>query len=137
MRRSNSRVTARVTTGARTLAAVGLAVALVGGCSGDTGSTETTASCDRSGCTEIPLDRIEDISGLDLPEGTEVVESTYDSFQDWHLGATLRLPEGAEDPVAASEDDWTGVADEDGVHRSVETSTQDGRTTLVIEVFTT
>ncbi|TGO04214.1 hypothetical protein SERN_2805 [Serinibacter arcticus] len=126
----------RVAAAVRALAAGGLAVLLLAGCSGDAGSTETTASCDRGGCTDIPLETIEDVSGLDLPEGTEVVESTYDSFQDWHLGATLLLPEGAEDPVAASEDDWDGVADDEGVHRTVEATTQDGRTTLVIEVFT-
>lgn len=133
---AKSRVAVRVTVGARALAAAGLAVGLMTGCSGDAGSTETSASCDRGGCTDIPLDQIEEISGLDLPEGTEVVESTYDSFQDWHLGATLLLPEGAEDPVAVTEDHWDGVADDEGVHRTVETSTRDGRILLVIEVFT-
>lgn len=136
MTNAKTRVGVRATVGARALAAAALALGLLAGCSGDAGSTETTASCDRGGCTDIPLEEIEEISGLDLPEGTEVVESTYDSFQDWHLGATLLLPEGADDPVAASEDDWEGVADDEGVYRTVATSTQDGRITLVIEVFT-
>jgi len=115
----------------------GLAVALLAACSAGTGAEETAASCDRGGCTDLPLGQIEEISGLDLPEDTEVVESSYDSFQDWRLGATLRLPEGAEDPVAGSAEPWDGTPDDDGVHRTVDTSTQDGHVVLVIEVFTT
>ncbi|GMA30462.1 hypothetical protein [Litorihabitans aurantiacus] len=116
------------------------ALLVVGGataCGGGPDETETDATCERDGCTDLPLEQIEDISGLDLPEGTEVVDSRYTSFQDWHLEATLGLPEGAEDPTVASGDDWAGVPDDDGVHRSVTTRTEDGRLVLEIQVFTT
>ncbi|PWD51961.1 hypothetical protein C8046_16245 [Serinibacter arcticus] len=123
--------------GASVVVAVLLGPGLLGACAGAGEDDEPTASCDRSACIDLPITEIEQISGLDLPEGTEVLDSSYSAFQDWNLEATLLLPEGAEDPVAASEDAWDGQGDEEGVFRTVESSLEGGRLTLEIRVFTT
>ena len=116
-----------------------LAVGSLGACGSGSGSgqEEPTAACDREGCTGIPLEQIEEISGLTLPEGTEVLESSYIAFQDWILTATLLLPEGAEDPLAASGLEWSsGTGDEEGVFRSADSREVDGRLELRIGVST-
>lgn len=113
-----------------------LALGGLGACAAGDEGDEPSATCDREGCTDISVEQIEEISGLDLPEGTEVLESSYTAFQDWHLSATLLLPEGAEDPILASEDAWDGQVDDEGITRSVESRLLDGRLELVIGVFT-
>ncbi|AQP48295.1 hypothetical protein BW730_13065 [Tessaracoccus aquimaris] len=61
------------------------------------------AGCDHwLGPTDCPVDAetIEELTRMDLPEGTTLESSSYSSFQDWSLDATFTVPA---DGVAAWE----------------------------------
>lgn len=91
-----------------------------------------------SSCTDIPLDVIEKAAKVDLPDGTRVLSSQYDQFQDWRLEAVVELPEGAADPMEAPE--VAALYDgqpHDGVYYQHKDEVVDGRTRLTLTVFTT
>lgn len=90
-----------------------------------------------SSCTDIPLEVIEKVTKVDLPDGTTVVSSKFDQFQDWHLEAVVDLPAGAPDPMARPE--VTALYDDkahDGVYYQHQRTVVDGRTRLTLTVFT-
>ncbi len=72
-------------------------------------------------CTDIPVAHIAKVSKIDLPEGTEVLDSRSQSFQDQRLTATLRLPAGTPTPFVLP-DDVYGVGEPEGVDDSPTTS---------------
>lgn len=74
-------------------------------------------------CADIPLPALEEAFGIDLPEGTEVVESNYSGDQSWRLTATFRLG----DPAWQVPQGWE--AGGQGVYRTAERSGE--RLTLI------
>ncbi|MDF8265337.1 hypothetical protein [Luteipulveratus flavus] len=104
-----------------------------------------TISCTgRAGqeCTNVPLPSIARASHLALPPATEVVDSSYQRFQDWRLTARLRLPAGASSPLAApgvrSYYRSDGRAGPDGAYyRATQSRDSAGRLVLDLEIFTT
>lgn len=102
---------------------------------------ESGATCmERMGttCTNLPLASIEKVAEVDLPEGTSVVRSRYEAFQDWHLEAVVDLPPGAPSPMTTPELQrlYDGHP-HDGVVRQVEVGTgAQGRTRLTLTAFT-
>ncbi|KNX36753.1 hypothetical protein [Luteipulveratus halotolerans] len=92
-------------------------------------------------CTDIPLAKIEKASHLDLPDGTQVLESSYTRFQDWQLTATVRLPAGSASPVDSPAAEPYYGADGPGPDGAYYKATQrhetDGRLVIELEIFTT
>jgi hypothetical protein len=86
-------------------------------------------------CESIPLEKLEAAFDLDFPEGTEVVDSSYQAFQDWRLNAVLTIP----DPDYELPEGWVEAgADDEGHPRTgvFSDDTADSRTltlTLVAE----
>lgn len=96
------------------------------------------AACDtRFGttCDSISLEKLEEAFEVDLPEGTVVLTSSYQQFQDWNLEATFTLPDSTfELPAIWSE---TGP-DADGVYRTATFEDDGGETrTLTLRMNTT
>ena len=59
-----------------------------------------TAVCDgETSCSNLSLQRIEELTALDLPEGTEVIASKYEETEDAIVvEARVTLPDGAQNP---------------------------------------
>lgn len=102
---------------------------------------ETQADCSgRLGqtCTDVPLEQIEAVARIDLPDGTRVLDSRYVEWQDWQLQATVELPAGATDPTRTPHARrlYDGEL-HDGVTYGVTRTRVDGHTRLALVVFTT
>jgi hypothetical protein len=85
-------------------------------------------------CSAESTETLEELFGVELPEGTAVEQCSYQEFQDWHLTATFSIP-GDEIELSPLWSD--GGPDSDGVYRSAEQSREGDSTTLVLTMFTT
>jgi len=129
-----------------TIAAVFAAFAVVGILGGiwlarglaETANAGHDAACDtRFGttCDSIPLEKLQEAFDVTFPEGTVVVDSSYQQFQDWNLEATLTIT----DPSFELPEIWSESGpDADGVYRTATFEDAGGDTrTLKLRMNTT
>ena len=74
-------------------------VVVVSGLSAITGARSAALCGGAAVCNDLTLDEVRSLTAIDLPAGTEVVESSYQETDDLiTVTARLLLPDGASDP---------------------------------------
>jgi hypothetical protein len=97
-------------------------VSMLGSSSGPTGTD----------CAGEPVESLESLFGVQLPDGTTVRECRYLDAQDWQLTASFLIP--ATSINLPPEWDATG-ADAEGIHRSAELEVEGDSATLALTMF--
>jgi hypothetical protein len=76
-------------------ATVGIAVGVwfAQGLAGEANARHDAACEERfsTSCDSIPLDQLEEAFGVDLPDGTVVLRTSYQQFDNWTLEATFTV----------------------------------------------